>query len=128
MWASFDGTLVMYVQYDDSLVSELKFPRISEAIGGTGAARSGFLLPTLNNTMPTIFPDHITIRYPTVKTVYQFYVHNNQRSYTDTCCSVSARQLDTKSKVMDSRRTELDVPAEMGSQTSEHFRWNVSTI
>lgn len=51
------------------------------------------------------------------------YVH-----IIDTCCSVSARQLDSESKVMDSRRTELDVPAEMGSQTSEHFRWNVWTV
>ncbi|CAG9784553.1 unnamed protein product [Diatraea saccharalis] len=65
MWGSFDGTLVLYVQYDDSSVSELKFPRISEGIGGIGAARSGFLLPTLNNSLPTAFPDHVTIRYPT---------------------------------------------------------------
>lgn len=74
MWGSYDGSLVMYVQYDDSAVSELKFPRIAEGIGGAGAARSGFLLPTLNNTAPTVFPDHITIRYPTVKCLFQPFI------------------------------------------------------
>ncbi|XP_031763771.1 inactive dipeptidyl peptidase 10 isoform X1 [Galleria mellonella] len=64
-WGSSDGTLVMYAQYDDSAVSELRFPRISEGIGGAGAARSGFLLPTNNNSLASVFPDHITIRYPT---------------------------------------------------------------
>lgn len=66
MWGSADGTLVLYVQYDDSAVSELKFPRLSEGIGGASAARSGFLLPALNNTLHSVFPDHVTIRYPTV--------------------------------------------------------------
>ncbi|XP_064076712.1 inactive dipeptidyl peptidase 10 isoform X1 [Vanessa tameamea] len=64
-WGSTDGTFVLYVQYDDSKVSELRFPHISEGIGGTGASRSGFLLPTLNNSIPSVFPDHITVRYPT---------------------------------------------------------------
>lgn len=65
-WGSPDGTLVLYVQYDDSSVSELKFPRISEGIGGAGAARTGFLLPAFNNSMHTVYPEHVTIRYPTV--------------------------------------------------------------
>lgn len=65
-WGSLDGSLVMYVQYDDSSVSELKFPRISGGIGGAGASRTGFLRPTANNTLHTVFPDHVTIRYPTV--------------------------------------------------------------
>ncbi|XP_063529706.1 inactive dipeptidyl peptidase 10 isoform X2 [Cydia strobilella] len=64
-WGSADGSLVLYVQYDDSAVSELRFPRISQGIGGVGAARSGFLLPAFNNSVPTVFPDHDTIRYPT---------------------------------------------------------------
>lgn len=66
-WGSPDGTLVLYVQYDDSLVSELKFPRLSESIGGAGAARTGFLLPAFNNSMHTVYPEHVTIRYPTVQ-------------------------------------------------------------
>ncbi|KOB70112.1 Inactive dipeptidyl peptidase 10 [Operophtera brumata] len=64
-WLYQDGSLVLYVQYDDTAVSELKFPRISEGIGGAGASRAGFLLPALNSTLHTVFPDHITIRYPT---------------------------------------------------------------
>lgn len=67
IWGSPDGSLVLYVQYDDTAVSELKFPRISEGIGGTGASRTGFMLPAINNTLHTVFPDHITIRYPTVR-------------------------------------------------------------
>ncbi|CAH2238065.1 jg18449 [Pararge aegeria aegeria] len=64
-WGSSDGTFVMYVQYDDSKVSELMFPHISNGIGGAGATRSGFLLPTLNSSLPSVFPDHVSIRYPT---------------------------------------------------------------
>ncbi|XP_013180978.1 PREDICTED: inactive dipeptidyl peptidase 10 [Papilio xuthus] len=64
-WGSSDGTLVMYVQYNDTMVPELQFPRISEGIGGTGATRSGFLLPALNNSIHAVFPDHMTVRYPT---------------------------------------------------------------
>lgn len=69
IWGSPDGSLVLYVQYDDTAVSELKFPRISEGIGGAGASRTGFLMPAINNTVHTVFPDHVTIRYPTVKTI-----------------------------------------------------------
>lgn len=65
-WGSADGTLVLYVQYDDSAVSELRFPRIEQGIGGVGASRSGFLLPAFNQSTPFVFPDHVTIRYPTV--------------------------------------------------------------
>ncbi|XP_026325808.1 inactive dipeptidyl peptidase 10 isoform X1 [Hyposmocoma kahamanoa] len=64
-WGSPNGTLVLYVQYDDSSVSELKFPRISESIGGAGAARTGFLLPAFNTSMHSVYPEHVTIRYPT---------------------------------------------------------------
>ncbi|KAI8427643.1 hypothetical protein MSG28_002118 [Choristoneura fumiferana] len=64
-WGSADGTLVLYVQYDDSAVSELRFPRIEQGIGGVGASRSGFLLPAFNQSTPFAFPDHVTIRYPT---------------------------------------------------------------
>lgn len=65
-WGSSDGTFVMYVQYDDSRVSELMFPHISSGIGGAGATRTGFLLPTTNTSLPTVFPDHVSVRYPTV--------------------------------------------------------------
>lgn len=85
-WGSPNGTLVLYVQYDDSSVSELKFPRISESIGGAGAARTGFLLPAFNNSMHAVYPEHATIRYPTVKnhikasniiflSICLFYIH-----------------------------------------------------
>ncbi|XP_041976743.1 inactive dipeptidyl peptidase 10 isoform X2 [Aricia agestis] len=63
MWGSADGKFVLYAQYNDSQVSELVFPRISEAIGGAGAARTGFLAPA--NSTPAVFPDHVTVRYPT---------------------------------------------------------------
>ncbi|CAH2066381.1 unnamed protein product, partial [Iphiclides podalirius] len=36
-----------------------------EGIGGAGATRSGFLLPALNNSIHAVFPDHMTVRYPT---------------------------------------------------------------
>ncbi|OWR49175.1 dipeptidyl aminopeptidase protein 6 isoform 1 [Danaus plexippus plexippus] len=64
-WGSSDGAFVLYVQYDDRKVSQMRFPHISSGIGGAGASRSGFLLPAFNNSNPTIFPDHVTIRYPT---------------------------------------------------------------
>lgn len=65
-WGSSDGSLVLYAQYDDTSVAELRLPRIADGIGGAGAARAGFLLPNLNTTAHTIFPDQITVRYPTV--------------------------------------------------------------
>lgn len=78
IWSSLDGSLVMYVQYDDSAVSEVKFPRIADGIGGMGATRAGFLLPAFNHTMHTVFPDHITIRYPTVSNTSWFLYGNNK--------------------------------------------------
>lgn len=66
-WGSADGTLVMYAQYDDGAVSELWFPWLAGGFGGAGAARSGLLLNTMNNTKADIFPDQVTLRYPTVK-------------------------------------------------------------
>lgn len=71
-WGSADGTLVLYAQYDDSAVSELRLPRIADGIGGAGAARAGFLLPTYNATMHTVFPDQVTVRYPTVWIHFNF--------------------------------------------------------
>ncbi|KAJ2944629.1 hypothetical protein O0L34_g3981 [Tuta absoluta] len=64
-WGSADGTMVLYAQYDDSSVSEVKFPRISEGIGGAGASHSGFLMPAFNSSQHIVFPDHVSIRYPT---------------------------------------------------------------
>lgn len=67
-WGSADGTLVMYAQYDDSAVSEMRFPWLMGSTGGGGASRSGVLLSTLNTTVPSAFPDQLSIRYPTVST------------------------------------------------------------
>ncbi|CAG9099852.1 unnamed protein product [Plutella xylostella] len=63
-WGSADGTLVMYVQYDDSLVSVLRFPMMAGGFGGGGVSRSGVLL-SLNQSGATAFPDQMSIRYPT---------------------------------------------------------------
>ncbi|VVC90325.1 unnamed protein product [Leptidea sinapis] len=38
---------------------------MSEGIGGVVAARSGFLLPAYNKSIPNVFPDHVSVRYPT---------------------------------------------------------------
>ncbi|XP_075992085.1 inactive dipeptidyl peptidase 10 isoform X1 [Anticarsia gemmatalis] len=64
-WGSSDGSLVLYAQYDDSAVAELRLPRIADGIGGAGAARAGFLMPNNNASWHTIFPDQVTVRYPT---------------------------------------------------------------
>lgn len=66
-WGSADGTLVLYVQYDDSAVSQLRLPRIADSLSAAGAARAGFLqLPTNNASAHIVFPDQVTVRYPTV--------------------------------------------------------------
>lgn len=51
------------------------------------------------------------------------YVHR-----ADTCCNVPAGELVTKGEIMDRRRAELDVSAEVGSQASERVGWNVRYI
>lgn len=130
-WGSIDGAFVLYVQYDDSKVSELKFPHISEGIGGSGASRSGFLLPTLNNSIPSVFPDQITVRYPTVniRCLNWFDIVNLYSIYLYFCRKFcwfkfiffflfSAWQFNTSSDFMDSSGSKCFFPSTVGSKTS----------
>lgn len=69
-WGSSDGTLVLYVQYNDTLVSELRYPWLAGGAPGGVASRSGVYMASVNSTAPAAFPDHMTIRYPTVSYMY----------------------------------------------------------
>ncbi|GBP23129.1 Inactive dipeptidyl peptidase 10 [Eumeta japonica] len=64
IWGSPDGALVMYAQYDDSDVGELRLPWLSDS-GSEGLTRSGMLLANINTTAPGMYPDQRTVRFPT---------------------------------------------------------------